>query len=124
MVKDKFGIDYSEDQIVRILRNKLQLHFAKPFPRDYRRPDDAEVLLENQLELTFSLIKAKGIKEEGIAIGFIDETRPQNTPNTVRVWSFKKVRSIKNTTKFKTNTIGFYAIKGESLKCFIDNSKK
>ena len=102
VVKDKFGIDYSEDQIVRILRKKLQMHFAKPFPRDYRRPDDAEVLLENQLELTFSLIKAKGIKEEEIAIGFIDETRPQNTPNTVRVWSFKKVRSIKNTTKFKT----------------------
>jgi len=124
VVKEKFGIEYSEDQIVRILRKKLQMHFAKPFPRDYRRPDDAEVLLENQLELTFSLIKAKGIKEEEIAIGFIDETRPQNTPNTVRVWSFKKVRSIKNTAKFKTNTIGFYAIKGESLKCFIDNSKK
>lgn len=124
MLKEKFGIDYSDDQIVRILRKKLQMHFAKPFPRDYRRPDDAEVLLENQLELTFSLIKAKGIKEEEIAIGFIDETRPQNTPNTVRVWSFKKVRSIKNTTKFKTNTIGFYAIKGESVKCFIDNSKK
>jgi len=124
LLKEKFGIDYSEDQIVRILRKKLQMHFSKPFPVDYRRPEDAEVLLENQLELVFSLLKEKGLKEEEIAIGFIDETRPQNTPNTARVWSFMKVKSIKNTTKFKTNTIGFYAIKGESVKVFLDDSKK
>ena len=124
MVREKFGIDYSDNQIVRILRKKLGMLFSKPFPVDYRRPDNAEVLLENQLDLAFSLLKEKGLKEEEIAIGFIDETRPQNTPNTVRVWSFKKVKSIKNTTKFETNTIGFYAIKGESVKTFIDNSKK
>ena len=80
VVKEKFSIDYSEDQIVRILRKRLQMHFSKPFPVDYRRPEDAEVLLENQLELAFSLLKEKGLKEEEIAIGFIDETRPQNTP--------------------------------------------
>jgi len=124
MVREKFGIDYSDNQIVRILRKKLGMLFSKPFPVDYRRPDNAEVLLENQLDLAFSLLKEKGLKEEEIAIGFIDETRPQNTPNTVRVWSFKKVKSIKNTTKFENNTIGFYAIKGESVKTFIDNSKK
>jgi transposase len=124
LIKEKFGILYSEDQIVRILRKKLKMHFSKPFPIDYRRPEDAEVILENQLELLFSLLKEKGIKEEEIAIGFIDETRPQNTSNTARVWSFGKVRIIKNTTKFKTNTIGFYAIKGESLKEFLDNSEK
>ncbi len=91
---------------------------------DYRRPEDAEVILESQLELTFSLLHEKGLTEEEIAIGFIDETRPQNTPNTVRVWSFGKARNIKNSTKFKSNTIGFYAIKGESVKEFLDNSKK
>jgi len=71
------------------------MHFSKPYPTDYRKPKDAEAILENQLQLTFSLLKEKGIK--------------------VRVWSFDKPRIIKNTTKFKTNTIGFYAIKGESV---------
>lgn len=40
-------------------------------------------------------MKEEGIKEEDIAIGFIDETSPQNTANTVRVWGFGKARVIK-----------------------------
>ncbi len=39
------------------------------------------------------------------------------------MWSFGKVRSIKNITRFKTNTIGFYPIKGESGEAFLENSK-
>ena len=97
---EKFGVDLSEDQIRRILRNKLNMLFSKPFPIDCRRPIDAEILLENQIELTFSLLEEKGISIMDTAIGFVDETRPQNTTNTVRVWSFEKVRAIKNTTKF------------------------
>ena len=123
LIKERFGVEYSPDQVVRILRSKLKMHFSKPYPMDYRRPKDAEALLENQLELTFSLLKERGIKSEEIAIGFIDETSPQNTANTVRVWSFDKVRSVKNTTRFKANTIGFYAIKGESVKAFLKDSK-
>jgi transposase len=120
---DKFGVDLSEDQVRRILRGKMNMHFSKPYPIDYRRPIDAELILDNQLELTFSLLREKGIEKEEIAIGFLDETRPQNTANTVRVWSFEKVRAIKNSTKFDANTIGFYAIIGNSTKEFIQDSK-
>jgi transposase len=120
---EKFGVDLSEDQVRRILRGKLNMLFSKPYPIDYRRPIDAEIILENQLELTFSLLKEKGINKEEIAIGFLDETRPQNTANTVRVWSFEKVRAIKNSTKFDANTIGFYAIIGNSTKDFLQDSK-
>jgi transposase len=97
--------------------------FSKPYPIDYRRPIDAEIILDNQLELTFSLLREIGIGEDEIAIGFLDETRPQNTANTVRVWSFERIRMIKNTTKFDANIIGFYAIKGKSTKDFIQDSK-
>ena len=97
--------------------------FSKPYPIDYRRPIDAEIILDNQLELTLSLLDEKGISKDEIAIGFLDETRPQNTANTVRVWSFERIRMIKNTTKFDANTIGFYAIKGNSAKDFIPDSK-
>jgi transposase len=121
-IKVHFDVDLSEDQITRILRDKFCMHFSKPYPMDYRRPIDAEAILDNQLELILSLLKAKGINEEDIAIGFVDEARPQNTANTVKVWSFEKVRSIKNTTKFNTNTIGFYAIKGNSINTFLEDS--
>jgi transposase len=122
-IKSHFDVDLSEDQTIKILRDKFQMLFSKPYPMDYRRPVNAEALLENQLDLVLSLLKEKGIKEEEIAIGFIDEARPQNTANTVKVWSFERVKSIKNTTKFNTNTIGFYAIKGNSVSKFIEDSK-
>jgi len=122
-IKAQFDVDLSEDQTIKILRNKFQMLFSKPYPMDYRRPENAEELLDNQLDLVLSLLKEKGIEEEEIAIGFIDEARPQNTANTVNVWSFEKVQSIKNTTKFNTNTIGFYAIKGNSASKFLEDSK-
>ena len=123
LIKEKFGVDYSEDQVVRILRNKMGMKFSKPYTKDYRRPKNAEQILENQLELTFSVLKNKGIKPEEIAIGFIDETSPQNTANTVRVWSFEKITIEKNTNRLKTNTIGFYAIRGKSVEGFLNNAK-
>jgi transposase len=122
-IKAHFDVDLSEDQTIKILRNKFQMLFSKPYPMDYRRPVNAEALLDNQLDLVLSLLKENGIKEEEIAIGFIDEARPQNTANTVKVWSFERVQSIKNTTKFNTNTIGFYAIKGKSASKFLEDSK-
>jgi len=122
-ILDKFGLDLSDDTIVRILRLELGLRFSKPYPIDYRRPADAEALLENQLHLVFMLLKEKGIREDEIAIGFVDEARPQNTPNAVRVWSFDRIRMKKNASRFKTNPIGFYAIKGISVQEFLDDSK-
>ena len=57
-------------------------------------------------------------------IGFLDETSPQLTSNTQRLWSFNKPSVEKNTTKMKVNTFGFYAINGESVVNFKENSKK
>jgi transposase len=122
-IKTHFDVDLSDDQTIKILRNKFNMLFSKPYPMDFRRPANAEELLDNQFNLVLSLLKEKGINDEEIAIGFIDEARPQNTANTVKVWSFEKVRSIKNTTKFGTNTIGFYAIKGNSISEFLEDSK-
>jgi hypothetical protein len=57
---------------------------------DFIRSTNAEKILDNQLDLVLSLLRDKGIKEEEIAIGFIDEARPQKTANTVKVLSLKK----------------------------------
>lgn len=69
------------------------------------------------------LFKKKGLKGKEIVMRFLDEASPQLTANTVRVWSFGKVRIKKNTQKMKSNTIGFYAIKGYSVLDSLSDSK-
>ncbi len=46
LIRETFGIDLSLDQIARILREKFKMYFSKPFSMDYRRPQDAEAILE------------------------------------------------------------------------------
>lgn len=48
LVLQKFSVEYSTSQITRILRYKLKLHYAKPYPRDSRRPEDAEEILKKK----------------------------------------------------------------------------
>lgn len=57
-------------------------------------------------------------------IGFFDESSPQTTSNTQKLWSTTKPVVTKNTTKLKANTLGFYAIKGHSTIDFKEHSKK
>jgi len=54
----------------------------------------------------------------------MDETSPQTTANTQRLWSFTKPSIIKNTTQMRANTFGFYPINGNSVVDFKDHSKK
>jgi transposase len=124
LILKEFGVRLSEDQVRRILRDKLNMNFSKPYPKDYRRPDNAEEALVRQLELSYKyLTEAKGYSFDDIAIGFVDETAPQLTANTVRVWSFGKPELKKNTQKMKANTMGFYPIKGKSAREFTVDSK-
>ena len=82
--------ELSEDQVRRILKEKLGVHLSKPYPQDYRRPENAEEILRGRPDLTMHELEKKGYTLDDIAIGFIDESSPQNTANTVRVWSFGK----------------------------------
>ncbi len=41
LISDEFMVEYSLKQI-RIILRKFGMKLAKPFPHDYRRPDDAE----------------------------------------------------------------------------------
>jgi transposase len=62
--------------------------------------------------------------DKNTVIGFLDETSPQTTANTQRLWSFGKPTILKNTSKFRANTFGFYAINGTSAIDFEPDSKK
>lgn len=63
------------------------------------------------------------IDEEAI-IGFMDETSPQTTSNTQRLWSLNKPVIYKNTSTYKANTFGFYALNGVSVVEHMEHSKK
>lgn len=45
LISDEFMVEYSLKQI-RIILRKFGMKLAKPFPYDYRRPDDAEEILK------------------------------------------------------------------------------
>ncbi len=89
----------------------------------YRRPQQAEAILKERLQQVFTELQAQGIQEEEIVIGFVDETSPQNTANSQRVWSFGKPRLSKNTERMRVNAIGFYALKGNDALNFLGRSK-
>jgi putative transposase len=44
-IQRAFGVEYTAKQ-VRIILKDFGMRYAKPYPRDYRRPADAEVLLK------------------------------------------------------------------------------
>jgi len=90
LLKEIFMKELSEDQVRRILRDKLGMRLSKPYSQDYRRPENAGEILKDRVEATLSELETKGYKREEIAIGFIDKSSPQSTANTVRVWSFDK----------------------------------
>ena len=69
--------DYSPDQVVRILRRRLTMHLSKPFPQDYRRLDDAQEQLTRELRQAFEALAAQGYRQEGIALGVLDESSPR-----------------------------------------------
>lgn len=125
LIKTSLGIEYSHDQVVRILRKRLKMHLNKPFIHDYRRPPDADEVLRERLEKVFKLLKSKGLTKNEIALGFVDETSPQNRANTVRLWSLESSPvATRNTDHFKSNTIGFYAIEGHGCQAFLVDSKQ
>ena len=95
LVKEIFGVNYSDDQIRRVLVDKLRMNYAKPFVRDYRRPKNAEDILAERVERAIKNLRDKGYKDDDIVIGFLDEASPQNQANTVRVLSFGKPRIFK-----------------------------
>jgi len=45
LIKDGFGIEFSEKHVRTILRS-IGLKFARPYPKDYRKPVDAEEQLK------------------------------------------------------------------------------
>jgi transposase len=124
LIAEHWGVELSPIQVWRILRHKLQMHYSKPYPHDAHRPDDAEEQLEARLMEVYNTLMDKGLTEQDIALGFLDEASPQLTANTARTWHFGRAGICKNTAKLKANAIGFYALAGHSANTFLDDSSQ
>ncbi len=46
-----FGTDYTYFGVWRILREKLKFQYTKPYPKNYKRPDNAEEILKKRLKM-------------------------------------------------------------------------
>ncbi|KXA99384.1 hypothetical protein AKJ41_05530 [candidate division MSBL1 archaeon SCGC-AAA259O05] len=123
LVKEKFGVEYSRCHLRRILKS-MGMNCGKPYQKDYRRPENAEEKLKERLDKALENINSALEEEERVIIGFLDESRPKTTSNTVRVWAFEDPEKKRNTTKYQANTFGFYPLNGESVVEFKENSKK
>jgi transposase len=122
LIERTWDVTLSPSQAARILKDKLRMRFSKPYPHDYRRPDDAEEQLRSALDGTYKQLIEKGYSPERIALGLLDEASPQTTANTARFWHFGNPPMIRNTTRYKANAIGFYAIRGRSVNGFLADS--
>jgi transposase len=118
LIVQDYSVKYSERQVQRILRD-FRMNYAKPYPHDYRRPNNAEELLSKSLEETLD-----GIGDH-FTLGFMDQSSPQTTDNKQRFWFFGKPTIAKNTEKYRANTYGFYPINGgKEVVEFMESSKK
>lgn len=115
LIQEEYGVEYSMSHLRRIVRT-LGMNYGKPRQKDYRRPENAEETLK---EKVYAALK----DEKGFILGFFDETAPQTNSNTQRVWSFGKPEIVKNTSRYRANTFGFYSPNGESIIDFKENSK-
>lgn len=118
-----FNIVISNGALSKVLR-KRKMNYTKPYRKDFRRPDNADELLVTALQEAFVQIEEDGLNKEDIVIGFMDEASPQNKANSGRAWSFGSPIMKVNTTKYKANTIAFYALNGNDAIMFLEDSKK
>lgn len=116
LIKQEFDVIYSYRQVIRILRD-FNMHYAKPYAEDYRKPNNSEQILKQ------TILDELGDIPQDAVVGFFDEASPQTTDNRQRFWSFGKPKIIKNTAKYKANTFGFYPINGKEVVEFMGNSK-
>jgi hypothetical protein len=89
------------------LLKELKMHHSKTYILDVKKPGNAEEILAERRDEALSALKEEGYELKDIVIGFFDESSTQLSPNTVRLWSFKKlkIRRITTRQKKRANTL-------------------
>jgi hypothetical protein len=94
------------------------MKYAKPKPCDYRRPDDADEILNERLDKALDEIEdpdsdeGEWMTDGGCPVGLFDETFPRPEDVSQRVWDFETPFQEVSTDRFDANTFGFSALNG------------
>lgn len=110
-LREQTGVTYADHYLPVVLR-QLGLRYYKPRPVSARRPPQAEIALIDRLKATFDGLQVMGYDLDRVAFGFADESSPQLSANTARLWSLGKAERVVNTDKQRANTFGFLALNG------------
>jgi transposase len=96
------------------------------YSKNRQRMEDYAVLKTKILTKSSTEIANAPLFEilKDMIIGFMDESSPQTTANSQRLWSFGKPKIYKNTYKMKANAFGCYMLNGTSVIDFKEHSTK
>jgi transposase len=126
LLEEGFGVSYSQRHLSRILKD-LGMKYAIPRPVEPDRPDDADEILEKNLQAALDELDDDVRADGGFVIGFLDEAWPKPTDNSRRLWAFDKpeLQKVTPMSNFDDAVFGFYALIGESVvSCQPDVSKE
>jgi len=136
LIYDEFGVKYSHSQLIRLLKTKLGLRFAKPYPIDYRRSPYYKQTFNLRLYHKLKHHKLKyDIKNnvildtetnEPFLIFSFDEASFQFNKNSAKMWSVRKPTMKKNSNRYSCHVAGSYSLtpNGVDDLYFMENSKK
>lgn len=126
-IHDEFNVDFGIRWVEIILKRKFGFFYSKPYVLPAEQPENAKEILELAIDKVVSQVfEEQQINSlDNVAFGFLDEASPQNKANTSRVWSaVSSPVVVKSGKKINANTVGFYAINGNSAVLSLESSKK
>ena len=135
IIETKYGVKYSSAHLSKLLKEKLKMHFAKPYPRDYRQSPYYKQSFHLKLNPIFKKYQLKYDINTGNIINMatnepfhifsFDESSFQFTPNNVKFWALVKPMVERDSSIFKCKAMGAYALSPQSKDYleFVDNQK-
>jgi transposase len=121
LILEDFDVEITMNGVYRMLRS-WGMNLGKPYPKDCRRPEDAEEILKKSVEDAVEKLEADGVISDQLIVGFLDQASSQTKTNP-RLWSFRKPVLVKNMNVSRVNIYGFYTTNGNSVVDFKEDGK-
>jgi transposase len=121
-----FGTDYTYYGVWRILREKLKFQYTKPYPKNYKRPENADEILKKRIgDAVDDVLSLKDNKNFRVVLW--DEASFQNKPNTTRILAPPNTKStidVSYNPKQGIKAFGWIDISGNVGTISSDSSKR
>ena len=135
VINGKYGVNYSQAHLAKLLKKKLKMHFAKPYGKDYRQSPYYKQSFHLKLMHKFNKYDLKYDYDTGNIINMetnepfhifsYDEASFQFSPNNVKFWALIKPMIERDTSIFDCKVMGAYALTPNSKDYieFVENKK-